>query len=69
MGRDEIYNGVPGATDGTFIQAWGNIPVLVTGAGDRFIPHHIDEWVEVDDLIEASKMFALASLYFLHDEC
>lgn len=69
MGKDEIYNGVPGATDGTFIQSWGNVPVLVTGAGDRAVPHHVDEWVEVDDLIEASKIFALASLYFLHDEC
>ncbi|MDR2529754.1 MAG: M20 family metallopeptidase [Synergistaceae bacterium] len=65
MGREEVYNGVPGATDGTFLQAWGNIPVLVTGAGDRSIPHHIDEWVEVEDLIEAAKIFALASLYFL----
>ena len=69
MGSDEIYNGVPGATDGTFIQAWGKIPVLVTGAGDRTIPHHVDEWMEIEDLIEASKIFALASLYFLHDEC
>ncbi len=68
MGKDEIYNGVPGATDGTFIQAWGKIPVLVTGAGDRAVPHHVDEWMEIDDLIEASKIFALSSLYFLHDE-
>ena len=65
MGREEIYDGVPGATDGTFLQAWNNIPVLVTGAGDREIPHHVDEWVEVDDLIEASKIFALTALYFM----
>ncbi len=69
MGKDEVYNGVPGATDGTFIQSWGNVPVLVTGAGDRAVPHHVDEWVGIDDLVEASKIFALASLYFLHDEC
>lgn len=67
-GSDEIYNGVPGATDGTFIQAWGNVPVLVTGAGDRLIPHHVDEWVGVEDLVDAAKIFALSSLYFLHDE-
>jgi succinyl-diaminopimelate desuccinylase len=64
MGREEIYDGVPGATDGTFLQAWGNIPVVVTGAGDRQIPHHVDEWLEVDDLVEAAKIFALAVLYF-----
>jgi succinyl-diaminopimelate desuccinylase len=64
MGREEIYDGVPGATDGTFLQAWGNIPALVTGAGDRQIPHHVDEWLEVDDLVEAAKIFILAILYF-----
>jgi succinyl-diaminopimelate desuccinylase len=64
MGRDEIYDGVPGATDGTFLQAWGNIPVVVTGAGDRQIPHHVDEWLEIDDLVEAAKIFTLAILYF-----
>ncbi|MDR2179608.1 MAG: M20 family metallopeptidase [Synergistaceae bacterium] len=64
MGREEIYDGVPGATDGTFIQAWGNIPVLVTGAGDRQVPHHVDEWLEIDDLVEAAKIFTLAILYF-----
>lgn len=69
MNAEELYNGVPGATDGTFIQSWGNIPVLVTGAGDRLIPHHVDEWVEIEDMIEASKLFALAALYFLHEEC
>lgn len=67
MGKEEIYNGVPGATDGTFIQSWGKIPVLVTGAGDRAIPHHVDEWMEIDDLVEAAKMFALTALYFLED--
>lgn len=68
MGVQEKYNGVPGATDGTFIQSLAGVPVLVTGAGDRLIPHHVDEWIEIDDMIEAAKIFALASLYFLHDE-
>lgn len=67
MGQDEIYNGVPGATDGTFLQALAGIPVLVTGAGDRDVPHHVDEWVEVEDLIEAAKMFALTALYFFEE--
>lgn len=68
MAAEEAYDGVPGATDGTFLQSWGNIPVLVTGAGDRLIPHHVDEWVGIEDLVEAAKIFALATLYFLHGE-
>lgn len=62
------YNGVPGATDGTFIQCKKGIPVIVTGAGDREVPHHIDEWVEIDHIIEISKIYALTALYFLNEE-
>lgn len=67
MGSEPIYNGVPGATDGTFLTAWKNIPVVVTGAGDREIPHQVNEWCEVDDLIETAKMYTLAALNFLND--
>lgn len=43
--EEPIYNGVPGATDGTFLQCKKGIPVIVSGAGDREVPHHMDEWV------------------------
>ena len=68
MGKDPIYNRVPGATNGTFISCLKNIPVIVTGAGDREVPHQIDEWVEIQDLIETSEMYILTALYFLNDE-
>lgn len=68
MGKEPVYNGVPGATNGTFISALKNIPVIVTGAGDREIPHQVDEWVEIQDLIEASKIYALTALNFLNGE-
>lgn len=68
MNKEPIYNGVPGATNGTFISCLKNIPVIVTGAGDREVPHQIDEWVEIDDIIETSKMYALTALYFLNGE-
>ncbi len=67
MGVEPKYNGVPGATDGTFLQVRKGIPVIVTGAGDREVPHHVDEWVELDDLIEAGKIYALAALYYLNE--
>ena len=66
MGSEPIYNGVPGATDGTFLTAWRNIPVVVTGAGDREVPHQVNEWCEIDDLIETAKMYTLAALNFLN---
>jgi succinyl-diaminopimelate desuccinylase len=64
-GREPRYNGVPGATDGTFLDAWKQIPIITTGAGDRLIPHQADEYVDIEELIEASKLFALSALYFL----
>lgn len=63
-GKEPIYNGVPGATDGTFLHLEG-IPVIVTGAGDRHIPHHADEYVDIDELVETTEMYALAAMNFL----
>lgn len=67
MGKPETYNGVPGATDGTFLWKEG-MPVVVTGAGDRLVPHQVDEWCEVEDIIETAKMYILAALYYLNEE-
>ncbi|CAA9406564.1 MAG: Acetylornithine deacetylase, partial [uncultured Rubrobacteraceae bacterium] len=38
-GREPRYDGVPGATDGTFLHAWAGVPIVTTGAGNREIPH------------------------------
>ena len=51
-GRPPVYNGVPGATDGTFLSAWKGIPCLVNGPGPRHVPHQADEYVEVAELHE-----------------
>ncbi|MFS0555655.1 M20 family metallopeptidase [Brevibacillus sp. 179-C9.3 HS] len=62
--KEPVYNGVPGATDGTFLHKAG-IPILTTGAGDRHIPHHADEYVDIDQLVESTQLFALSALTFL----
>lgn len=64
-GEEPIWNGVPGATDGTFLSAWKNIPCLVNGPGPRHIPHHKDEYVEIDELYECAKIYALTASRFL----
>jgi len=66
-GKEPTYNGVPGATDGTFLHEWKNIPIVTTGAGDRLIPHQADEYVDIDQLLEASRLFALTALYYLNE--
>ncbi|WNB92928.1 M20 family metallopeptidase [Bacillus sp. NEB1478] len=63
-GNTPVYNGVPGATDGTFLHLAG-VPILTTGAGDRYIPHHADEYVDIDELIKTVKIYTLSALNFL----
>jgi succinyl-diaminopimelate desuccinylase len=63
--REPVYNGVPGATDGTFLSAWKGIPCLVNGPGPRHIPHQADEYVEVEQLLEAARIYALTALRYL----
>jgi succinyl-diaminopimelate desuccinylase len=64
-GRKPVYNGVPGATDGTFLHAWKGIPCLVNGPGPRHIPHQADEYVEIGELEEAARIYAVTVLRFL----
>ncbi len=64
-GTEPTYAGVPGATDGTFLWALKNIPIVTMGAGDRQVPHQVDEWVDLDQLIETAKIYALAALHYL----
>jgi succinyl-diaminopimelate desuccinylase len=65
-GKEPRYNGVPGATDGTFLSTWAGIPIITTGAGDREIPHHKDEWVSVDELLTTCKLYTATAMYFCY---
>ncbi|MEH7299818.1 M20 family metallopeptidase [Neobacillus drentensis] len=65
-GKEPIYNGVPGATDGTFLHLAG-IPIVTTGAGDRHIPHQINEYIDVAELVEASRIYAQTAMLFLNE--
>jgi len=64
-GQEPIYDGVPGATDGTFLSAWAGIPIVTLGAGKWMIPHQKDEWVSVEDLYLTAKIYAASALEFL----
>ena len=56
---------MPGATDGTFLWALKQIPIVTMGAGDREVPHQKDEWVDLDQLVETVKIYALTALHYL----
>ena len=65
-GKEPVYNGVPGATDGTFLHAWKGIPCLVNGPGPRHIPHQKDEYIEIEELVEAAQVYVVAAHRFLN---
>jgi succinyl-diaminopimelate desuccinylase len=65
-GEEPTYGGVLGATDGTFLSAWAGIPIVTIGAGKWMIPHQKDEWVSVEDLELAAKIYAASALEFLN---
>jgi succinyl-diaminopimelate desuccinylase len=65
QGRPPARAGVPGATDGTFLHAWAGVPVVTIGPGDVTIPHQVDEFVRIADLLEACRIFAAAACCFL----
>ncbi|WP_394218305.1 M20 family metallopeptidase [Halobacillus trueperi] len=63
--KEPVYNGVPGATDGTFLHVAG-VPIVTIGAGDREVPHQIDEYVDLDELAETTEIYRQAALNFLN---
>jgi len=64
-GREPVYGGVPGTTDGTILHAWAGVPIVTCGPGDIHIPHHIDEYLDIDQLVEAAKLYVVTALRYL----
>ncbi|UOQ92281.1 M20 family metallopeptidase [Halobacillus shinanisalinarum] len=67
MKQEPKYNGVPGATDGTFLHIAG-VPIVTIGAGDREIPHQINEYVDIEELAETTQIYRQACLNFLNED-
>ena len=66
--QEPRYSGVPGATDGTFLWACKGIPIVTIGAGAREVPHQVDEWVDLAQLLLTAKIYALSALAYLSEE-
>jgi succinyl-diaminopimelate desuccinylase len=64
-GAEPVYGGVPGSTDGTILWARKGIPIVTCGPGDIHIPHHVDEWVDIEEIKLAARMYALTAIRYL----
>ena len=64
LGLSTELTGFSMATDGRFFAAAG-FPTIVYGPGDPRVAHVPDEWVGVDEVLEATRAYALAALTML----
>ena len=63
-GRAPRFGGVPGSTDGTILRSTLGIPIVTCGPGDRLIPHQVDEYIEVSQLVDAARIYVATALTF-----
>jgi len=49
----------PWGTDGGLLGKIGNIPTLVIGPGETKVAHYPNEYIEIKEVIQAAKLFAL----------
>jgi len=64
-GKEPVYGGVPGTTDGTILFGRAGVPIVTCGPGDTLIPHHVDEYLDIDQLVEATKLYAVTAIRYL----
>lgn len=67
LGLSTELGGFSMASDGRFFAAAG-VPTIIYGPGDPRLAHVPDEWVGVDEVIEATKAYALGALALLSAE-
>jgi succinyl-diaminopimelate desuccinylase len=66
LGLSTELTGFSMGTDGRFFAAAG-YPTIVYGPGDPSLAHVPDEWVGVDEVLEATRAYALAALAMLSE--
>lgn len=64
LGREPVLTGFFAASDGRHFVAHG-IPAMIVGPGDPATAHTPDEWVGVDELLDVTRLYALAALALL----
>ncbi len=64
IGKEIVMTGFFAGTDGKHFAAKG-IPTLIMGPGDPATAHTPNEWVGIDEVMEATKLYALSALALL----
>jgi len=65
VGEPAVFGTVPGTTDGTILTRDTSVPTVVYGPGGKWIAHQADEFVLVEEIIQAAMVYALTAREFL----
>ena len=60
-GRAATVSGFPASADATVLEEFG-VPTLVYGPGEIAMAHAVDECVDIEELVLAAKVYALAAI-------
>ncbi len=60
--QEPVLAGTPWGADGGLLVHHGDTPVVIFGPGDMRVIHFPNEFIEIDKLIAATKVIALAIL-------
>jgi acetylornithine deacetylase/succinyl-diaminopimelate desuccinylase family protein len=63
-GRAGKLGAFPAWTDGALLAAFGGIPTLILGPGDLAVAHSPDESVEIAQVVDAARIYAVAASEF-----
>ena len=64
LGKELVITGFFAGTDGKHFAPHG-WPTMIMGPGDPSTAHTPDEWVGIDEVMEATQLYALAALALL----
>ncbi|MFD3565190.1 M20 family metallopeptidase [Streptomyces sp. NPDC058686] len=64
-GEAPAFGAVPGTTDGTILTRDAGLATVVYGPGGKWIAHQADEYVEVREIDEYTRVYAAAAQAFL----
>ena len=60
-----IYFMFPAATDGRLLRAAGLSSTAIYGPGNTTAAHSADECIAIDDIVKATKVYAVTTMRFL----
>jgi acetylornithine deacetylase/succinyl-diaminopimelate desuccinylase-like protein len=68
LGRDVPLGTMPAFTDGTHWHLAGSACIPAFGPGTLLVAHRPNEYVAVEEILQAARIYALTSLRYLGSE-